>query len=191
MCIIKISVKLYIFRALQGGTAAGSALAGEKGKPEQKVVGASEVKRRKIQTKRSTSPTQKKLAFISDNYGCGVTKEFTDPSAKVVPDPSVQAEETVGKAVSQIFDTVDSSNNLISPNDADNLDLRFSDAGKQKFGAEQQKSPAAEKVSGSASGGAGYEAPPIQPGESELEYYYHTYTDDRVVAYHRPPWSAV
>ncbi|MFS8004453.1 hypothetical protein Hanom_Chr13g01225981 [Helianthus anomalus] len=56
----------------------------------------------------------------------GVTKEFTDPSAKVVPDPSVQAEGTVGKVASQIFDTVDSSNNLISPNDADNLDLIFS-----------------------------------------------------------------
>ncbi|MFS7943546.1 hypothetical protein Hanom_Chr06g00501511 [Helianthus anomalus] len=76
----------------------------------------------------------------------GMTKEFIDPSAKAVPDPSVQAEETVGKVASQIFDTVDSSNNMISPNDADNLDLRFSDAGKQKSGAEQQKSPIAEKV---------------------------------------------
>ncbi|KAM0057339.1 hypothetical protein Hdeb2414_s0005g00157051 [Helianthus debilis subsp. tardiflorus] len=100
----------------------------------------------------------------------------------------MQVEKTVEKTAAQIFDTVDSSNNLISPNDGDGLDLRFSDSGKQKSDAEPQKSSTAEKVPSSVSGGAGYEGPPIQPGESELEYYYRTYTPDRSTSYHRPPW---
>ncbi|KAJ0499659.1 hypothetical protein HanHA89_Chr13g0536431 [Helianthus annuus] len=117
-----------------------------------------------------------------------------EPVAPFVRDPTVQVEKTVEKTASQIFDTVDSSDNLISPNEGDGLDLRFSDAGKQKsdaevrqHGTEPQKSSAGEKVTGSSSGGAGYEGPPIQPGESELEYYYRTYTQDRSTAYHRPP----
>ncbi|KAJ0444373.1 hypothetical protein HanIR_Chr16g0831131 [Helianthus annuus] len=129
----------------------------------------------------------------------GVTKETAAPFAKVVPDPTVQAEKTAektaekvaDKVATQIFDTVDSSNNLISLNDADNLDLRFSDTGKQKSGAEPQKSPAGEKVTGSSSGGAGYDGSPIQPGESELDYYYRTYTQDRSTSYHRPPWTVM
>ncbi|KAJ0702339.1 hypothetical protein HanPI659440_Chr14g0528391 [Helianthus annuus] len=117
----------------------------------------------------------------------GFTKESAAPFVKVVSDPTVQAEKTVENVTAQIFYTVDFSNNLISPNDADDLDLRFSDAGKQKSRAEPQNSPAAEKVSCFASGGAGYDGPPIQPGESELEYYYRTYTQDRSTSYHRPP----
>ncbi|KAJ0436148.1 hypothetical protein HanIR_Chr17g0901211 [Helianthus annuus] len=119
----------------------------------------------------------------------GVPKEPAAPFVEVTPDPTVQVEKTVEKTVSQIFDTVDSSNNLISPNDDDGLDLSFSDAGKQKTDAEPQKSSAGEKVTGSSSGGAGYDGPPIQPVESELEYYYRTYTQDRSTVYHRPPWS--
>ncbi|KAF5784955.1 hypothetical protein HanXRQr2_Chr10g0422901 [Helianthus annuus] len=169
--------------AAAGGAAAGSTFAGEKRKPEQKVAGAGEVKLQRLQAKRSTGPTQKKPAVTAEPQDkdfsifdaplspphttaadAGVPKESATPFVKVVLDPTVQAEKTVEKTVSQIFDTVNSSNNLITPNDADDLDLRFSDAGKQKSGTESQKSPAAEKVSGSASGGAGYEGPPIQPG---------------------------
>uniref|UniRef100_A0A251S1L3 Uncharacterized protein n=2 Tax=Helianthus annuus TaxID=4232 RepID=A0A251S1L3_HELAN len=80
----------------------------------------------------------------------------------------------------------------------DGLDLRFSDAGKQKSDAEvrqqdaePQKSPAGEKGSGSSAGGAGYDGPPIQPGESELEYYYRTYSQGRSMVYHRPPWTVM
>uniref|UniRef100_A0A251RPK7 Uncharacterized protein n=1 Tax=Helianthus annuus TaxID=4232 RepID=A0A251RPK7_HELAN len=120
-----------------------------------------------------------------------VPKEPAVLFVKVVPDPTVQVEKTVEKTTSQIFDTVDSSNNPISPNDGEGLELRFSDVGPQKSGAGSQKSPTAEKVSGSASGGAGYEGPPIQPGESELEYYYRTYTPDRSTSYHRPPWTVM
>uniref|UniRef100_A0A251SQW1 Uncharacterized protein n=1 Tax=Helianthus annuus TaxID=4232 RepID=A0A251SQW1_HELAN len=150
--------------AAVGGTAAGSTLAGEKRKPEQKAAGVGEVKRRKLQSKRA-GPTQKKPAVTAEPQDkdfsifdapssplhttaadAGVTKESAAPFVKVVPDPTVQAEETF---------------------------------------------PATEKVSGSASGGAGYEGPPIQPGESELEYYYRTYTPDRSTSYHRPPWSVM
>ncbi|TKW73345.1 MAG: hypothetical protein DI543_26975 [Bradyrhizobium icense] len=98
----------------------------------------------------------------------------------------------------RIFDTVDSSDNLISPDEGDGLNLRFSDAGKQKSDAEvrqqdaePQKSPAGEKGSGSSAGGAGYDGPPIQPGESELEYYYRTYSPGRSMVYHRPPWTVM
>ncbi|KAJ0882800.1 hypothetical protein HanPSC8_Chr10g0413861 [Helianthus annuus] len=218
--------------AAVGGAAAGSTLDGGKRKPEEAAVAGGEVKRRKLQSKR-TSPTQKKPSvpagkclplqvFYKHNLfinsyclvciaepqdagysffdaplspshttaaDAGVPKEPAAPSVKVVPDPTVQVEKTVEKTASQIFDTVDSSNNLISPNDGEGLDLRFSDVGPQKYGAGSQKSPTAEKVSGSASGGAGYEGPPIQPGESELEWYYRTYTPDRSTSYHRPPWA--
>ncbi|KAJ0622005.1 hypothetical protein HanIR_Chr01g0015211 [Helianthus annuus] len=192
-----------------GGTAAGSTVAGEKRKPEQAAAGGGELKRRKLQSKR-TGPTQKKPAVTAEQQDAGfsffdaplspshttaadagVPKEPAAPFVKVVPDPTVQAERTAEKVATQIFDTVDSSNNLISPNNGDNLDLRFSDAGKQKSDAEPQKSPAGEKVTGSSSGGAGYDGPPIQPWESELEYYYRTYTPDRGTSYHRPPWTVM
>ncbi|KAJ0551554.1 hypothetical protein HanHA300_Chr07g0258441 [Helianthus annuus] len=107
--------------------------------------------------------------------GAGVSKETVAPQEPTVPlsgpvrDPPL--EKTVETTAGRIFDTVDSSDNLISPNEGDGLDLRFSDAGKQKSDAEvrqqdaePQKSPAGEKGSGSSAGGAGYDGPPIQPG---------------------------
>ncbi|KAJ0429814.1 hypothetical protein HanHA300_Chr17g0661731 [Helianthus annuus] len=121
--------------------------------------------------------------------GAGVNEEFTRPFVKVVSEPSVQAEDTGRKVAAQIFDTVDSSNNLIIPQDTDDLNLRFSDGGKKKTDAEKPKSPIAEKASGSASGGMGFEGPPIQPNESESGFYYRTYMENRVVHYHRPPWN--
>ncbi|MFS7942184.1 hypothetical protein Hanom_Chr06g00485291 [Helianthus anomalus] len=55
--------------------------------------------------------------------------------------------------------------------------------------AEKPKSPVAEKTSGSTAAGAGFEEPSIQPDESELEFYYRSYTEDRGVNYHCPSWS--
>ncbi|KAJ0877732.1 hypothetical protein HanRHA438_Chr10g0431741 [Helianthus annuus] len=134
--------------------------------------------------------------------GAGVSKETVVPQEPTVPlvgpvrDPPL--EKTVETTADRIFDTVNSSDNLISPNEGDGLDLRFSDAGKQKSDAEvrqqdaePQKSPAGEKGSGSSAGGAGYDGPPIQPGESELEYYYRTYSQGRSMVYHRPPWTVM
>ncbi|KAM0067350.1 hypothetical protein Hdeb2414_s0002g00060051 [Helianthus debilis subsp. tardiflorus] len=127
--------------------------------------------------------------------GAGVPKEPVVPKEPAAPfvglvrDPTV--EKTVEKTAAQIFDTVDSSDKLISPNEGDGLDFRFSDAGKQKSDAEPPKSASDEKAAGSASGGAGYEGPPIQPGESELEYYNRTYTPDRSTSYHRPRWTVL
>ncbi|XP_035845240.1 uncharacterized protein LOC118491510 [Helianthus annuus] len=198
--------------AAAGGTSAGSKPAGEKKrKPEEKDAASGEKKRRRIQTKRSTGATQKKHAATSETQGenfsslfdipsspphdiatdAGVNKEFAGPFVKVVSEPSVRVKDTGRKGVAHIFDTVDSSDNLISPNDTDDLNLKFSDVDKQKSDAEKHKTPAAEKASGSASGRAGFEGPPIQPGESELEYYYRTYTQDRSTSYHRPPWSVM
>ncbi|KAJ0516181.1 hypothetical protein HanHA300_Chr00c0109g0710991 [Helianthus annuus] len=85
------------------------------------------------------------------------------------------------------------------------MSVRFADTGKQQSDVEPQKtgaearqhdaeprrSPAGEKGTGSSAGGAGYEGPPIQPGESELEYYYRTYTQGRSTVYHRPPWTVM
>ncbi|KAL9997356.1 hypothetical protein Hdeb2414_s0631g00926871 [Helianthus debilis subsp. tardiflorus] len=191
--------------AAVGGTAADSTVAGEKRKPEQTAAGGVELKRRKLQSRR-TGPTQKKPAVTAEPQGAGfsifdapsspphttaadagVPKDSAAPFIKLVPDPTMQVEKTVEKTASQIFDTVNSSNNMIFISDSEGLNLRFFDDGKQKSDAEPQKSPASEKVSVSASGGAGYEGTPIQPVESKLEYYYRTYTPDRSTSYHWPP----
>ncbi|XP_035830971.1 uncharacterized protein LOC118480303 [Helianthus annuus] len=64
--------------------------------------------------------------------GAGVTKETVAPKEPVAPfvgpvrDPPL--EKTVEATVDRIFDTVDSSDNLISPDEGDGLNLRFSDA---------------------------------------------------------------
>ncbi|KAJ0500551.1 hypothetical protein HanHA300_Chr11g0390741 [Helianthus annuus] len=205
--------------AAAGGTAASPPVVGDKREPEQKAAGGGEPKRRKLQSKRA-APAQKKHAVAAESQDAGfsffdfpsspthtaaadagVPKEPVvpkEPAAPFVRDPTVQVEKTVEKTASQIFDTVDSYDNLISPNEGDGLDLRFSDAGKQKsdaevrqHGVEPQKPSAGEKVTSSTSGGAGYDGPPIQPEESELEYYYRTYTQDRSTAYHRPHWTVM
>ncbi|KAJ0499573.1 hypothetical protein HanPSC8_Chr13g0590951 [Helianthus annuus] len=104
-----------------------------------------------------------------------------DPSIEVVSSgdtpPSVHAEqaskETTGGT---IFDTLDSFNNLIDPQD---------DGGQ---GVGKPKSPIFEKTSGCIAAGTGVEdQPSIQPGESELEFYYHSYAAERGFDYHRPP----
>ncbi|KAJ0513199.1 hypothetical protein HanHA300_Chr10g0354791 [Helianthus annuus] len=204
--------------AAAGGNAAGSQSVVGKRLVEETAAGAGGPKRRRLQSKR-IGPTPKKPAVTvepqDDDFsifdaplspphtrdvgaGAGVSKEPSTPFVKVVPDSTAQAEGTADKTATQIFDTVDSSNNLISPNEGDNMDLRFSDSGKQKADAEPrktdaepQKSSVGEKVTGSSVGGAGYDGPPIQPRESELEYYYRTYTQDRSTVYHRPPWTVM
>ncbi|KAJ0670581.1 hypothetical protein HanOQP8_Chr13g0476091 [Helianthus annuus] len=149
---------------------------------------------------RTTAVTQPKPSVVTEPQGgsfslfdaptspthdaaADVNKEFTrSPSIEVVTEPSIQAEDTRKKTADQIFDTVDSSDNLIPLRDIENL--KFADA-------EKQKSPIAEKASGFASGDTGSEEPSFQPGESELEFYYRTYTENRSVDYHRPPWNVV
>ncbi|KAJ0832501.1 hypothetical protein HanPSC8_Chr15g0679491 [Helianthus annuus] len=206
--------------AAAGGTAVVPLVVGEKRGPEQKAAGGGEPKRRRLQTRR-VAPVQKKPAVAAesrdagysffdipaspphtDAAGAGVSKETVAPQEAAAPfvgpvrDPPL--EKTVETTADRIFDTVDSSDNLISPDEGDGLNLRFSDAGKQKSDAEvrqqdaePQKSPAGEKGSGSSAGGAGYDGPPIQPGESELEYYYRTYSPGRSMVYHRPPWTVM
>ncbi|XP_035831921.1 uncharacterized protein LOC118480984 [Helianthus annuus] len=178
--------------AAAGGSAAGSQSVAGKRQMEETAAGAGEPKRRRLQSKR-TGPTPKKPAVTVElqdkdfsifdapsspphTTGAGASEEPSAPFVKVVPDSTVRTEGTAEKVVTQIFDTVDSSNNLISPNEGDNLGLRFSDSGKQKSDAEPQKtnagpqkSSAGEKAAGSTSGGAGSDESPIQPGESELE----------------------
>ncbi|MFS7969628.1 hypothetical protein Hanom_Chr09g00811441 [Helianthus anomalus] len=196
--------------AAAGGTAAGPPFVGEKRGPEQKATGGGEPKRVKLKANRA-APAQKKPAvavepqdagFLFFDFPAGVPKSPEVPKEPAAPfvgpvhDPTV--EKTVEKTAAQIFDTVDSSENLISPNEGDGLDLRFSDAGKQKSDAEARqhddeppKSSAAEKAAGSTSFGAGSDESPIQPGESELEYYYRMYTQGRSTVYHRPPWTVM
>ncbi|KAJ0477567.1 hypothetical protein HanHA300_Chr13g0490031 [Helianthus annuus] len=206
--------------AAAGGTAAGPPVIGEKRRPEQKAAGGVETKRRRLVTKRS-APAQKKPAVVVERQdedfsifdapesppramGAGGTEVPSTPPVKVVPESTVQKEGTAENAAAQIFDTVDSSNNLISPNEGDDLSLRFTATGKQHSDAEPQKTgaearqhdagpqkSAVDKGTSSSAGGAGYDGPPIQPGESELEYYYRTYSQDRSVVYHRPPWTVL
>ncbi|KAJ0498397.1 hypothetical protein HanHA89_Chr13g0522151 [Helianthus annuus] len=206
--------------AAAGGTAAGPPVIGEKRRPEQKAAGGVETKRRRLVTKRS-APAQKKPAVVVERQdedfsifdapesppramGAGGTEVPSTPPVKVVPESTVQKEGTAENVAAQIFDTVDSSNNLISPNEGDDLSLRFTATGKQHSDAEPQKTgaearqhdagpqkSAVDKGTSSSAGGAGYDGPPIQPGESELEYYYRTYSQDRSVVYHRPPWTVL
>ncbi|KAJ0917695.1 hypothetical protein HanRHA438_Chr05g0208881 [Helianthus annuus] len=189
--------------AAGGGSSAGSKPAGEKKrKVEEKAAGAGEQKRPRLQTKRTTAVSQPKSTVVAEPQDggfslfdaptspvhdaavdAGVNKEFArSPSLEVVTEPSVQEEDTGKKTVDQIFDTVDSSDNLIHPRD--NLNLKFANV-------EKPKSPAVEKASDSASGSTGFEEPSIQPGESELEFYYRTYIENRSVDYHRPPWNVI
>uniref|UniRef100_A0A251U0U7 Putative transposase (Putative), gypsy type n=1 Tax=Helianthus annuus TaxID=4232 RepID=A0A251U0U7_HELAN len=203
-----------------GGTAAGPPVIGEKRKPEPKAAGGVETKRRRLVTKRS-APTQKKPAVVIEPQDedfsifdapesppratdAGATEVPSTPPAKVVSESTVRTEGIAENDATQIFDTVDSSNNLISPNEGDNVSVRFADTGKQRsdaepektgaetrqHDAEPQKSPV-DKGTSSSAGGAGYDGPPIQPGESELEYYYRTYTQGRSTVYHRPPWTVM
>ncbi|KAJ0887147.1 hypothetical protein HanRHA438_Chr09g0387441 [Helianthus annuus] len=206
--------------AAAGGTAVVPPVVGEKRGPEQKAAGGGEPKRRRLQTKR-VAPVQKKPAVAAESRdagysffdfpaspphtaagGCGGIEGDCRAPGAYGPfgwaGSRSPLEKTVETTADRIFDTVDSSDNLISPNEGDGLDLRFSDAGKQKSDAEvrqqdaePQKSPAGEKGSGSSAGGVGYDGPPIQPGESELEYYYRTYSQGRSMVYHRPPWTVM
>ncbi|KAJ0755041.1 hypothetical protein HanPI659440_Chr09g0353491 [Helianthus annuus] len=212
--------------AAAGGNAAGSQSVVGKRQMEETAAGAGEPKRRRLQSKR-TGPTPKKPAvtvgkcciaclecYLQDKdfsifdapsspphttgVGAGAFEEPSAPFVKVVPNSTVRTQGPAEKVATQIFDTVDSSNNLISPNEGDNLGLRFSNSGKQKSDAEPQKtdagpqkSSAGEKGTGSSAGGAGYDGPPIQLGESELEYYYRTYTQGRSTVYHRLPWTVM
>ncbi|XP_035838812.1 uncharacterized protein LOC110899838 [Helianthus annuus] len=177
--------------AAAGGTAAGPPVIGEKRRPEQKAAGGVETKRRRLVTKRS-APAQKKPAVVVERQdedfsifdapesppramGAGGTEVPSTPPVKVVPESTVQKEGTAENAAAQIFDTVDSSNNLISPNEGDDLSLRFTATGKQHSDAEPQKTgaearqhdagpqkSAVDKGTSSSAGGAGYDGPPIQ-----------------------------
>ncbi|KAJ0557493.1 hypothetical protein HanIR_Chr07g0325791 [Helianthus annuus] len=104
-----------------------------------------------------------------------------DPSIEVVSSegtpPAVHAEKSSKKTGGDmIFDTLDSSNSLIDPR------------GEGEKGGEKPKSPVFEKVSGSAAAGKGVEdQPPIQPHESELDYYYRSYSEARSFTVHHPP----
>ncbi|XP_035844109.1 uncharacterized protein LOC118490527 [Helianthus annuus] len=141
--------------AAAGGTAAGPPMIGEKRRPEQKAAGGVETKRRRLVTKRS-APAQKKPAVVVERQdedfsifdapesppcamGAGGTEVPSTPPVKVVPESTVQKEGTAENAAAQIFDTVDSSNNLISPNEGDDLSLRFTATEKQHSDAEPQK----------------------------------------------------
>ncbi|KAL9998958.1 hypothetical protein Hdeb2414_s0011g00365961 [Helianthus debilis subsp. tardiflorus] len=59
-------------------------------------------------------------------------------------------------------------------------------------GGDKPKSPVAEQQSGSTVAGTGVEdQPSIQPGETELEFYYRTYAVDWGLDYHHPPWNVM
>ncbi|XP_035833060.1 uncharacterized protein LOC118481857 [Helianthus annuus] len=125
---------------------------------EETAAGAGGTKRRRLQSKR-TVPTSKKPAVTVElqdkdfsifdapespqhDAGAGVTEEPSTPPVKVVPESTVRKEGAAEKVATQIFDTVDSSNNLISPNEGDNLSVRFADSGKQQSDAEPQQTDA-------------------------------------------------
>ncbi|KAF5791112.1 hypothetical protein HanXRQr2_Chr09g0390951 [Helianthus annuus] len=93
--------------------------------------------------------------------------------------PTMHAEQASKKTSGDtIFDTLDLSDNLIDPR------------GDGDKGGEKPKSTIFKKVSGSTAAGKGVEnQTPIQPGESELDYYYRSYAAERSFEFHRAPWN--
>ncbi|MFS7967303.1 hypothetical protein Hanom_Chr09g00784201 [Helianthus anomalus] len=90
------------------------------------------------------------------------------PSIEVVTTPSTHVDDTAKKPTVQTI-TLDSSNNLLDPHDAEN-----------------------RGASGSTATGTGVEdQPTIHPGETELEFYYRSYAVDRGLDYHSPPWTVM
>ncbi|KAM0066973.1 hypothetical protein Hdeb2414_s0002g00055351 [Helianthus debilis subsp. tardiflorus] len=121
----------------------------------------------------------------------GVNKEFRRrPSIEVVTPPYVRAEDTGKKAADQtIVDTVDSPDNLINPR---NVDVEGSEKPKSPEAKKPDSPIANEKSSGSIAAGMGVEdQPSIQLGETELEFYYRSYAENRSMNYHRPPWTVM
>ncbi|KAJ0438540.1 hypothetical protein HanHA300_Chr16g0615211 [Helianthus annuus] len=125
--------------AAAGGSSAGFKPADEKKKRKVDAAGAGERKRPKLRT---TQPQEGSFSLFdapsspARDEAADVNKEFTiSPSVEVVTSPSVRAEDTGKKAAGQtIFDTVDSSDNLIPPRDIDVEgvnNLRFADAESQ------------------------------------------------------------
>ncbi|KAF5792406.1 hypothetical protein HanRHA438_Chr09g0417651 [Helianthus annuus] len=110
-------------------------------------------------------------------------------SIEVVTPPFVHTDDTAQKpTVQTIDDTLDSPNNLIDPHDTENR----GDGKPKSPVAEKPKSLVAEKASGSTATGTGVEdQPTIQPGETELEFYYRSYAVDRGLDYYRPPWTVM
>ncbi|KAM0008127.1 hypothetical protein Hdeb2414_s0121g00803251 [Helianthus debilis subsp. tardiflorus] len=132
----------------------------------------------------ATPPSSPKAADVE------VQKEGRrSPSIEMVTPPSVQVEDTARKTAGEtIADTLDSSNNLIDPHDAEGQ------GGKKPKSpvVEKLKSPVVEKAYSLTAAGTGVEdQPSIQPDETELEFHYHSYAVDRGLDYHRPPWSVM
>ncbi|KAJ0779986.1 hypothetical protein HanPI659440_Chr06g0232581 [Helianthus annuus] len=148
-----------------GGTAAGPPVIGEKRRPEQKAAGGVETKRRRLVTKRS-APAQKKPAVV-------VERQDEDFSIFDAPESPPRAMDAGGAEVPSTPPV------KVVP-----------ESTVQKEGTAENKS-AVDKGTSSSADGAGYDGPPIQPGESELEYYYRTYSQDRGTLYHRPPWTVL
>ncbi|KAJ0683824.1 hypothetical protein HanLR1_Chr11g0384541 [Helianthus annuus] len=152
-----------------GGTAAGPPVIGEKRRPEQKAAGGVETKRRRLVTKRS-APAQKKPAVV-------VERQDEDFSIFDAPESPPRA---MGAGGTEVPSTPPVK---VVPESTVQKEARQHDAGPQKSSV--------DKGTSSSAGGAGYDGPPIQPGESELEYYYRTYSQDRSTLYHRPPWTVL
>ncbi|MFS8016674.1 hypothetical protein Hanom_Chr15g01371341 [Helianthus anomalus] len=156
---------------LGGGAAASGSSAGSKPTVERKrkgdATGAGGQKGPKL---RRTQPQEEIFSLFDvppspsrDAVAdVGVNKEFRrSPSIEVVTLPSAHAEDTGKKAAGQTI--VDTPN-----------------------------SPVAEKTSCSTTAGTGVgDQPSIRPGETELEFYYRSYTEDQSVDYHCPPWTVM
>ncbi|KAJ0872370.1 hypothetical protein HanRHA438_Chr11g0522951 [Helianthus annuus] len=151
--------------AAAGGTAAGPPVIGEKRRPEQKAAGGVETKRRRLVTKRS-APAQKKPAVVVERQD----EDFSIFDAPESPPRAMGAGGTEVPSTPPVKVVPEST--------------------VQQEGTAENKS-AVDKGTSSSAGGAGYDGPPIQPGESELEYYYRTYSQDRSMVYHRPPWTVL
>ncbi|MFS7888225.1 hypothetical protein Hanom_Chr00s000001g01592461 [Helianthus anomalus] len=161
-----------------GGAAAGRSAAGskpadekKKRKIEEKAAGASERKHPRLRMTRTTAVTQSKPAVVTEPLE--ETFSLFDAPTSSARDASADA------GVNKEFTRSPSIEAVTEPS------VQAEDVWNKTVGR------IFDTASGFATGGAGFEEPSIQPGESELEFYYHTYTKDRSVNYHRPPWSVM
>ncbi|MFS7916693.1 hypothetical protein Hanom_Chr03g00180321 [Helianthus anomalus] len=174
---------------LGSGAAAGGSSAGSRPADDKKRKGdahaAGGQKGPKLRRTRGVAISKPTHAVTTGK----LKEDRRSPSIERVSPPPVHVEDTAKKSAGvSIVDTLDSSNNLIYPNDPE---VQGGEKLKSPI-TEKPKSPVAKKVSGSTTVGTGFEdQPSIQPGEPELEFYYRSYMVDWGLDYHRPPWTVM
>ncbi|MFS8004180.1 hypothetical protein Hanom_Chr13g01222661 [Helianthus anomalus] len=124
--------------------------------------------------------TDRCALFIIENREEPVSLFSTPPSSPKVADVEVQKEGSRSPSIEVV-------NGGGTP-----PFVHAEETAKETVGGEKLKSPVVEKPSGSTAAGTRVEdQPSIQPGGTELEFYYRSYAVERGLDYHRPLWNVM